>query len=72
MVLIFIDLENAVILHEDKKYYASAEEVFGPGVETMVQDEDTQALTVPIIAPIKQLKFEVAEQDLPETTYKKE
>jgi U5 small nuclear ribonucleoprotein component len=65
-------LDTAIILHEDKKFYPSAEEVFGPDVETMVQDEDTQALTVPIIAPIKEVKFEVSEQQLPETVYKKE
>lgn len=34
----------AVVLHEDKKYYPSAEEVYGPDVETLVQEEDTQAL----------------------------
>lgn len=34
-----------IVLHEDKKYYPSAEEVYGPDVETIVQEEDTQALT---------------------------
>lgn len=58
-----------VVLHEDKKYYPSAEEVYGPDVETIVQEEDTQALTEPIIAPIKKKKFSHAEQDLPNTTY---
>jgi hypothetical protein len=38
----------------------------------MVQDEDTQALTVPIIAPIKTRKYAHLEQELPETTYNKE
>ena len=27
------DNEQAVVLHEDKKYYPSAEEVYGPEVE---------------------------------------
>ncbi|KAF7697919.1 hypothetical protein HF521_004429 [Silurus meridionalis] len=31
-----------VVLHEDKKYYPTAEEVYGPEVETIVQEEDTQ------------------------------
>ncbi|KAJ3198674.1 hypothetical protein HDU82_001139, partial [Entophlyctis luteolus] len=44
---------SAIILHEDKKYYPSAEEVYGPDVETLVQDEDTQPLSVPVIAPPK-------------------
>eukprot|EP01119_Soliformovum_irregulare_P021699 TRINITY_DN727_c0_g1_i1.p1 TRINITY_DN727_c0_g1~~TRINITY_DN727_c0_g1_i1.p1 ORF type:complete len:1003 (+),score=290.18 TRINITY_DN727_c0_g1_i1:336-3011(+) len=38
----------------------------------MVQDEDTQPLTQPIIAPIATKKFEVTEKELPSTTYKKE
>ncbi|KFM66411.1 U5 small nuclear ribonucleoprotein component, partial [Stegodyphus mimosarum] len=58
-----------IVLHEDKKYYPSAEEVYGPDVETIVQEEDTQALTEPIIAPVKRKKFAYAEQDLPNTKY---
>eukprot|EP00967_Tisochrysis_lutea_P049618 scaffold60801_cov21-Tisochrysis_lutea.AAC.2 len=27
---------GAVVLHEDKKYYPTAEEVYGPGVESLV------------------------------------
>ncbi|XP_067650550.1 116 kDa U5 small nuclear ribonucleoprotein component-like [Haliotis asinina] len=64
--------EMAVVLHEDKKYYPTAEEVYGPDVETIVQEEDTQPLTEPIIAPVKKKKFSMAEQDLPETTYNME
>ena len=33
------------VLHEDKKYYPTAEEVYGPDVETIVHEEDTQPLT---------------------------
>lgn len=61
--------EMQVVLHEDKKYYPTAEEVYGPEVETIVQEEDTQPLTEPIIAPIKKKKFTMAEQDLPSTSY---
>lgn len=43
----------AVVLHEDKKYYPTASEVYGPDVETIVHEEDTQALTEPIIAPVR-------------------
>ena len=56
---------NQVILHEDKQYYPSASQIYGPGVETMVQEEDTQALDQPIIAPVKEKKFTVEETDLP-------
>ncbi|CAO3669937.1 unnamed protein product [Rhizopus microsporus] len=63
---------NQIVLHEDKKYYPSAEEVYGQEVETLVQEEDTQPLTEPIVAPIKVRKFNVFETDLPETRYSKE
>ena len=63
------NLSTAVVLHEDKKYYPSALEVYGPDVETVVQEEDTQSLTEPIIAPVKKAKFSFIEQEIPETTY---
>ena len=63
---------NQIILHEDKKYYPSAEEVFGPDVEAMVEEEDQQLLSVPIIAPIALEKTLIKEKSLPETTYSKE
>ncbi|KAJ8311261.1 hypothetical protein KUTeg_011185 [Tegillarca granosa] len=64
--------EMQVVLHEDKKYYPTPEEVYGPEVETIVQEEDTQPLTEPIIAPVKKKKFAMAEQDLPQTVYNME
>lgn len=62
---------NAIILHEDKKYYSTAQEIYGEDVETMVQEEDQQPLSEPIVAPIRSRKFRVEEKDLPETTYDK-
>lgn len=41
-------------------------------METMVQEEDTQPLSEPIVAPIQVRKFNVTETDLPETYYSKE
>jgi U5 small nuclear ribonucleoprotein component len=61
-----------VVLHEDKRYYPAALEVFGPEVETIVQEEDTQPLDKPLVAPIKKKKFQLKEQDLPETVYNME
>uniref|UniRef100_A0A4W4GA35 116 kDa U5 small nuclear ribonucleoprotein component n=1 Tax=Electrophorus electricus TaxID=8005 RepID=A0A4W4GA35_ELEEL len=58
-----------VVLHEDKKYYPTAEEVYGPEVETIVQEEDTQPLTEPIIKPVKMKQFSLIEQELPATVY---
>ncbi|XP_047538547.1 116 kDa U5 small nuclear ribonucleoprotein component isoform X2 [Vanessa atalanta] len=59
----------SVVLHEDKRYYPQAVEVYGPDVETVVQEEDTQALDKPLIEQIKHKKFQMQEQHLPETTY---
>lgn len=65
-------ISHAIVLHEDKKYYPTAQEVYGPDVETLVQEEDTQLLTEPIVKPIHVNKFAKTEQDLPETVYSKE
>ncbi|EPQ61677.1 Bgt-5198 [Blumeria graminis f. sp. tritici] len=56
---------NAVILHEDKQYYPTAQQVYGENTETMVQEEDAQPLTQPIIAPVERKKFTIQEADLP-------
>lgn len=58
-----------VVLHEDKKYYATAEETYGPDVEALVQEEDLQPLSEPIVQPIKQKSFIVQEKGLPETRF---
>ena len=63
---------NAVILHEDKQYYPTAAQVYGADVETLVEEEDAQPLTQPIIAPVQQKKFAVEEDGLPEITYSRE
>ncbi|KAI1298532.1 P-loop containing nucleoside triphosphate hydrolase protein [Xylaria venustula] len=56
---------NAVVLHEDKQYYPTAQQVYGADVETLVQEEDAQPLSQPIIAPIEVKKFSIEEADLP-------
>ena len=59
-------LESAVVLQEDKKFYPEAREVY-PHAETLVQDEDSQPLTTPIVAPVATKRFS-AEEALPQTT----
>lgn len=49
---------GALVLHEDKKYYPSAEELYGAGTETLVQEEDAQPLEVPIVAPVRRARHE--------------
>ncbi len=39
------DVSRALVLPDTKKYYQLASEVFGPDVETLVQEEDTQPIT---------------------------
>lgn len=39
------EAKRALVLPDTKKYYPTAREVFGPEVETLVQEEDTQAIT---------------------------
>ena len=58
-------------MHEDKQYYPSASDVYGEGVETLVQEEDAQPLTEPIIAPVKVRKWTVEEKGMPETRFDK-
>ena len=40
------NMETAVVLHEDKKYYPTAEEIYGAETETLVMEEDAQPLEV--------------------------
>lgn len=64
--------QNQIVLHEDKKYYPTAEEVYGEGVEALVEEEDTQPLTEPIVQPLKTKKFQLEEKDLPTTRFRKQ
>ena len=57
---------GAIVLHEDRKLYPSAEEVY-PGAETLVQDEDTQPLSQPIVAPVEVRAFSSSEEEPPRT-----
>ena len=61
MLLITLD---RIVLHEDKKYYPEADEVY-PGIKTVTLDEDAQDLNEPIIKPIKQKNFSVLQKDRP-------
>jgi U5 small nuclear ribonucleoprotein component len=63
--------ERRIVLHEDKKYYPDASEVY-PGAETLVQDEDTQPLSQPIIRPVTIKNFEILEKTVPSTTFSPE
>lgn len=40
------EAQDQIVLHEDKKYYPTAEEVYGKETETLVMEEDAQPLEV--------------------------
>mmetsp|Transcript_6733 Transcript_6733/g.12031 ORF Transcript_6733/g.12031 Transcript_6733/m.12031 type:complete len:1058 (-) Transcript_6733:1445-4618(-) len=44
-------VENAIVLPEDRELFPSADQVFGEDVETLVQEEDLQTISQPIVAP---------------------
>jgi U5 small nuclear ribonucleoprotein component len=62
---------TAIVMHEDKAYYPSASAVY-PGAETMVQDEDTQPLSKPIVAPVVKKTFSLGDAEPPATNYSPE
>ena len=64
-------IENRIILHEDKKYYPDADEVY-PGVRTVTLDEDAQDIDEPIIKPIKVKNFSVLDTEAPALRYSTE
>jgi len=63
--------DDAIVLHEDMQLYPTAAEVF-PGVETLVEEEDTMGIDEPVIAPVRTRVFSVLETEVPKTTYSAE
>jgi hypothetical protein len=59
--------DSAIVLHEDKQYYPSADEVYGDA-ETLVMEEDAQTIETPIVEPVKIKSFSVLEKGVPKTT----
>ncbi|EFC46247.1 predicted protein [Naegleria gruberi] len=58
-----ISKPSSVVLHEDKEYYPTAEEIYGEGVDVMVEDEDRQPLEKPIIEPVKSTTWNLVEKE---------
>ena len=57
----------SIVLAEDKQYYQDAAAIYA-GAETLFQDEDTQPIHVPIIAPKRKINFDLVE-DVPELNF---
>lgn len=58
-----------VVLHEEKKYYPTSAELYGPDVETLVEEEDENPLTDPTVKPIVKKVFTVSERSIPRISY---
>lgn len=64
---------RAVVLQEDREYYEDAEKVF-PEAQVLVQEEDTQALTEPIIKKIQKREYDhrMDSEQFPPSTFQKQ
>ena len=51
------DPMSAIVLHEDKEHYPSAEQVFGEEVRTAVLDEDAMEIETPLVQPLSTKSF---------------
>jgi len=56
--------EDAIVLHEDKKYYPDAHEVY-KGAETLIMEEDAQDIAEPIVKEVKPKEFDIQEKKNP-------
>ena len=56
------------MLHEDKKYYAEAEEVY-PSAEVLVMEEDAQPLTEPVVPPVQKKSFNLISGSIPRCNF---
>ena len=63
---------TTVVLQEDKKYFPSALEVYGNSVQVLVEEEDAQPLTEPIIAPVKEILVDSVLKEGPSLNYSTE
>ena len=60
--------EEAIVLYQDKKYYPDIEEVY-PGVETVIEEEDSMAISDPLIKDIVVKKFDIVEKKAPKSVF---
>lgn len=62
---------QAIVLAEDKQLFPAAEEVFGPDTEVLIEEEDAQPITEPLVAPIIEPSSGLHEkpESIPESLY---
>ncbi len=61
---------RAVILPDDQEHYPAAQEVFGKDTEVLVEEEDAQSISEPIIAPKVEVTSSLTESKESEPTPK--
>ena len=66
---LFYKQGNEIVLHEDKQYYTDASKIFGPNVRVLVNEEDAQPLSKPIVQPPVTLNFQLYDKELPQSLY---
>lgn len=49
--MLHADPSSAIVLAEDKQHYSTAQQVFGPDTEALVEEEDTQRISEPLVVP---------------------
>ncbi|KAH0478451.1 MAG: LOW QUALITY PROTEIN: hypothetical protein KVP17_000526 [Porospora cf. gigantea B] len=67
-ILIHDEHARAVVPHEDKQVYPTAQEVYGDA-EVVVHEEDTQPITMPIVDPQVMSTFDAVEAQFPEVSF---
>jgi 116 kDa U5 small nuclear ribonucleoprotein component len=53
MALTDADPSSAIVLADDKQLYSTAAQVFGLDTEALVEEEDTQRISEPLVAPMR-------------------
>ena len=61
-----------VVRHEDKQYYPEAAMVFGEDVEALIEEEDHQPITQPIIEPPREKFNQIFAKQVAKTAYSPE
>lgn len=64
--------QQAIVLHEDKKYHPTISQTFAPDVEVAIHTSDAQTLSEPLVKPVVAKKIIVEEKNLPTTSYSRD
>ena len=57
--------KRQITKYEERELFPRASQIYGPNVETLVEEQDTQPLAEPIIAPVRQKRIQLLEPTIP-------